>query len=544
MNDEPTFDPDRSRAIRQLLIKTVVSAPATRRTRHVQVLVGVIVLAVLTAGGTTAIALGGSTLFNPVQPLSSITPEPVTPTPTPTVPPIVPTSVPSPAPAVATVPIAPYDVTSAPAGASWSIDLPGSSESCVQHAAYSISDGYALVQAGPKITSGDGPDPCDLANNGVSLTLVDTATGGQVWSRSWGWDGSASRDVGVDTIVLGTSGRIMVNTEQPGFGPAEVLDLASGSTLGTLTLNDGEGIRQVQAVAGDSGEVIATIETLDAQLHTIGPSRVARFDPRDALHPVWSTTVDGSALSAQVVTNGISYTSLTYSPTGWQTAPPPGHTPYVNGVLNLSTGEISLRPESLRYYFFTGYTIRPSNYDANGSPLTLTGLDDDGNQIWTRSIPTSSSVIQVTTPLVRPGSSDLVGNGQFLIASPGALTLVDGLTNDTIWTTGQNGCDLVGTSSRLYGALIADGSTLVVNSSAGTACRLDAATGDALASPTQGNWSNPGMVATYEHHGGTGASTSLQTGETVWSVPSDPRSWFFAGGHLVALEGNTLSSVG
>jgi hypothetical protein len=345
-----------------------------------------------------------------------------------------------------------------------------------------------------------------------------------------------------------------VSTEEPRFGPAgEVLDVASGSTVGSLALDTGESIRSTQAVAGDSGEVIAILETLDATLHPVGPSRVARFDPRDAAHPVWSTVVDGSAASAQVVTNGISYTSLVYSPTGWQTAPPAGNTPYVSRVLNLSTGEISSRPESLSYDFFTGYTIREGGYDTNGNPLTLTGLDDDGNHIWTRSVPAASSVVEVTTPLVRPGNSDQigvgrggnrVGDGQFLVVSPDALTLVDGLTNDTIWTTGLTGCALDQTPYSSFDALRIDGATLIVTSASGTACRFDATTGAVLASPSPGTWASPGTVATYELREGTGTATDMQTGATVWSVPSDADAWFFAGGYLVAQSGNTVVRLG
>ncbi|WBM79310.1 hypothetical protein KIV56_12855 [Cryobacterium breve] len=540
-----------------MLIEAVVSAPARRRTHRVRVLVGIIMLAVLTGGGTTALALAGGALFKPAQPASSSTPAPAVPTATTTAVPIAPTSVPSPTPAVATLPIAPHDVTSAPSGASWSIQLPGSSESCVQHTSYSIADGYALFQAGPKEASGDelspgvGPDPCDMSDDGVTLTLVDTATGSQVWSRSWSWNGFANRYAGVVPVILGTSGRILVRTVGPEL-PSEVLDLVSGSTVGSLALDTGESIRSAQAVAGDSGEVIATIETLDSSLNTAGPSRVARFDPRDASHPVWSTVVDGSEIGAQVVTNGFSYTSLHYSPT-WQTAPPPGQTPYVNPLLNLSTGEISSRPEALYYDFFTGYTIRPGGYDTTGYPLTLTGLDDDGNQIWTRSVPAASSVVEVTTPLVRPGSSDQigvvggsdrVGDGQFLVVSPDSVTLVDGLTNDTIWTTGLTGCALDHKPYSFFDALRTEGATLIVTATPGRACRFDATTGAVLASLPPSYWPRTGTVATYDLRDGTGTATNMQTGATEWSVPSDADAWFFAGGYLVAQTGNTIVGLG
>ncbi|RFA13666.1 hypothetical protein B7R22_13520 [Subtercola boreus] len=546
MNDEPTFDPERSRAIRQSLVETVAAEPARRRrTRHVRVLAGIIVVAVLTAGGTTAIALGGGALFTPATAPSTGTPAPVPPTALPTTPPITSTADPNPVPAVASSPIAPHDVLSSPAGALWSTDLLGSDESCVQHYVYSVSDGYALFQSGPKITAGDEPDPCDLTDNGVTLTLVDTTDGTQAWSRNWSWDGGPSRDVGVDTLVLGTSGRILINTQEPGFGPEEVLDLSTGSALGSLTLTDGESVRQVQAVAGDSGEVIAMIETVDSRSNTTGPSRVARFDPRDAAHPVWSTSVEGWLHNMRVVTKGLGYTALTYSPTGGQTAPAPGLAPSVDSVLNLTTGEISPRSEELIYDFFTGYTIRLSDVDDSGSALTLTGLDDGGNQLWTRSIPTGSDVVQVTTPLVRPGSSDLVGNGQFLIESPGALTLVDGLTGNTVWSTKLDACTLTETGALSSGALaVSDGPTLLVNGLPDAACRFAATSGAPLADPSRALWTNAGLTATYELRDGRGTATNVQSNEVLWSISSDASSWLFAGGRLVARTGNTISGLG
>lgn len=541
MNGDAQFDQDRSQAIRAMLIETVSSAPARRRTRRVRVLIGIIVAAVLATGGTTAIALGGGVFVSPTPPVSSVTPPAGTPAGTQTPPPTTPSAVPGPEPVVATLPIAPHDVPVAPTGASWSIDLPGSTETCMQHEVVSISNGFALFQAGPKITSGDFPDPCDLSQNELSLTLVDTNTGTRAWSRSWMWDGSASRDVGVDTLVLGTSGRILVNTQEPGFGPEDVLDLASGVTIGSLALSDGEGVRQIQSVAGDSGEVVAAIETFDSPLQPTGPSRVARFDPRDASHPIWSTVVPGSGLGVRAVTNEISYTAMRYSPTGLQ----PGDATYVDGVLNLTTGEISLRQEFLSYDFFTGYTIRPADYDTEGNPRTLTGLDDEGNQLWKREIPAGSSTTEVLTPTVRPGSSSQVGNGRFLIASADSLTLVDGLTNATIWTTHPGSCDLTDTASLGLGALVsADGSTLVVNTLSENACRFDAVTGTTAEAPSQANWSNPGNSATYELRDGIGTSTDWQTGETEWSTPSDADAWLVAGGQLVARKGNTITAIG
>lgn len=114
MNDEPTFDPRRRAAIRDLVVENAAAHPGRAGGRkRTALVVTLVVLAVSISGGTVAYALGAGLL----DPTSVATPVPtVTPTPTPT-------RTPTPTPTPSSVPAAPAEDPNDPS--TWVIDFNG-----------------------------------------------------------------------------------------------------------------------------------------------------------------------------------------------------------------------------------------------------------------------------------------------------------------------------------------------------------------------------------------------------------------------------------
>lgn len=106
MTNRPEFDPERSAAIRSLLVQTAAASAAAPASGHPRrrtiVLVALAVLAGLLASGTAAVALMGDSLFGAPAPIVTTTAPTPTPTPTPK-----PTPTPTPAPAQPPAPTAP-----------------------------------------------------------------------------------------------------------------------------------------------------------------------------------------------------------------------------------------------------------------------------------------------------------------------------------------------------------------------------------------------------------------------------------------------------
>ncbi|SMQ60426.1 PQQ-binding-like beta-propeller repeat protein [Agreia sp. VKM Ac-1783] len=543
MTDNPKFSPKRSAAIRQLLIENVEAEPR-RRTSHLRAFLAGLIITGIVASGSTALALNRDSLFGSPAPsavptTTTATPPTTTPTPSPTT-----VTLPPPAVTVSEAPILPHDVPSAPSGTGWSLDLPHSDEPCQIRQAYTVSDGFALVQVGPIRT--DDNVNCLRTNDGMTLSLVDTSSGKLLWSRDWHWDteseGQGSAEV--DTTVLGTSGRVLVDSVRDRAGPSEVLDLATGQTVAAFEPSSGgQHVSEVSPVPGDSGDVYASFRELDANGQEAAYGTVKRLDPRNAQNPVWSTRVEGTAVGIKEVTNGLGFTALTYTR--------PGQPRVSSAVLDLTTGAVSYRDGFLDYRFFTGYTIRPSNLTDPQIPVILTGLDDNGEQLWTRTEDAGSTVNEVLTPAVKLGDlADVgpqVGNGQFVVGSPTNISLVDGKTGDTIWTADATGCGIRASADASYVVRIsADNDALLLDTLADQPCRFDQATGARLTDFTQPRMQRVayGTLYNYSIADGTGTAYDAKTGEVLWSIPTDAFWWMYAGGHLVYFDGFTLRSVG
>jgi len=542
MTDNPKFSPERSAAIRQLLIENVEAEPR-RRTSHLRALLAGLIITGVIASGSTALALNRDSLFGAPAPISA-TPS-STPTPT-IVPPPTPTTT-SPAQTGITVtdnPVVPYDVESVPTGAGWSLELPHSTESCQDRQAYTVADGLALVRVGP-IRADDRPD-CPRTNDGMTLTLVDTTSGHMLWTREWHWNTEieAQGSAYVDTMLLGTSGRVLVDSHADRSGPSEVLDLTTGQTIAPFVpSSESEHVYEVSPVPGESGDVYATFRELDETGAESTFGSVKRLDPRNAQYPIWSTRIEGTSLMAKEVSNNMSFTSLSYVP--------PGETRYTDAILDLTTGSVSALDERIDYQFFTGYTIRPSNYDDTESPRSLQGFDDNGDELWSRTVDPGSSLSEVLTSSVRPGDSvdvgPRVGNGQFMIGSSTDIALVDGQTGETMWETSAGDCGMLpGAYGQFAVRLSPDGSVITVDSGTHQPCRFDATTGARLTdSAAPRHFSTAyGASLNYDIVDGLGTATDPQTGAVVWSTPTDAFWWFYAGGYLVYFDGYTLRSVG
>lgn len=543
MTDNPRFSPQRSAAIRQLLIENVEAEPK-RRSRHLRALLAGLVITGVVASGSTALALNRDALFSAPVPTSSETIDNRTATTSPT-PTTVLTPTAAPTVSISSTPIAPHDVDSPPAGTGWSLQLPAPSGTCLADTEVkNVGEGLALVTVGPDF--GDDtpiPDGCDLTLDGISVSLVDTSRGQILWSREWSWTTEAGEQTGnkAQAVLLSATNKVLVLSRPELDGPNEIIDLATGETVAPFAPQGDDGIiLAAYAAPGDSGEVYAVSADTDENGDPIPSTHIKRFNPLSGA-VVWSTPIDAVDPQMDVPRNQMPYAMLQYISDGSPR--------YENALLDITTGELSPRDSFISYKYFTGYSIRPSSYsDPVGTPVTLTGLDDAGQQLWQRTEPAGSSTSEVLTVNAKPGdrASTQVGNGQFLIANSQGVSLVDGVSGATVWSSVPSSCGLSDGAYQTYDAtLSSDGSFITVDSYAGS-CRLDSATGAQLA-PSAIPWNRFrafGASLVYSVADGMGTAFDAETGETQWTVPTDSYRWMYAGGYLVALDGSLLKSVG
>jgi hypothetical protein len=562
---QPTFDPQRSDAIRAVLIDTVEQAPARDRRRHVRI----VVLAILAALGiglgssAVAVALGGLDLFPPAAteaaptPTASASPAP-TPTPTPT-----PTTTPHPL-VVTGDPIAPRDVLTAPAADPlWSVDMPGAGDPCQPISIVDVSDGYALVQSGPTRKPEDvGSGGCDPTETRLWLALVDTRDGEVSWTREWSWPFDQSTYPDVQATVLGTSGRVLVQTTLHGVAvgqpvpfetPTEVLDLADGHTLGVVDRPDDGSLLPLQPVMDDSGEVIATRVTVDGSgVRT--STTVDREDPVDGT-PRWSLTFGAGQSSVNAVRNDSSVLQIDYTDASGRSS---------TRAVDIDSGATMVDgPYDRSYVYLDGVTLRQSFVP--GATASIAGIDAAGNEFWSRSDPAGVTVISVNTSTVTPGAAFLPSSDVLISYSDGRLELVDGLSGQTRWTIDGSAC-----GQALYGGFVraVDG-VLIGGYEDHVLCGIadDGSLVDVSDRPVlRPSWTSPlGSAATYDSYRGwgTGGVFSYKflprdpdgppdmtvrdavTGEVLWTQPLAPdERWVFAGGYLVGISGGKVFGIG
>ncbi len=209
MTNRPEFDPERSAAIRSLLVQTAAASAAAPASGHPRrrtiVLVALAVLAGLLASGTAAVALMGDSLFGaPAPVVTTVAPTPTfTPTPTPT-PTSTPTPTPTPTPSALVAPVVRVPATCA--------ELLG------QDAAESVV-GASVVPA----TRVLGNNPPSYTGERVgALTCYWSDTGGSVYT-------GASAEVTLSVVPDVTADAFQMTAEREGtYSPLGVVESEIG----------------------------------------------------------------------------------------------------------------------------------------------------------------------------------------------------------------------------------------------------------------------------------------------------------------------------
>jgi hypothetical protein len=570
MNDRPRFDEARSAAIRAVLIDTVEQSP--RRDRHRQVRIAVAaVLAALGLGlGGTAVAFavtgvspfgdGGVTVAAP--PTSTGTTATPSPTPTATDAP----PAPSPHPLLVTGdPIAPHDILTQPAvSPTWSLQLPGVGDMCEYLSAIDVSDGYALIETGPTMPPEDSAYECDLDASRFSLTLVDTSSGAQIWSRDWSWPFSYTDQTAA--TLLGTSGRVLVWDPQGGQGPKEVLDLATGATLSSVAAPEGFVVRDLNPVPGDSGDVSFVAQEVDAQGQPTTSWAVMRANPQDLANPLWSVPFEADQAMTPPITNTSSMLQVEHRMAGQAD---------LLDVYDVDTGTLMVGATTDRSYsYYDGFTIRSSDAIDYQHVRTVAGVDDAGNEVWSRTLESGYDVAPVVQVARKPGKFPQFVSEVLLIGPGTQLELVDGATGESRSTVDGAGCSAaagIGAPAvSSFGWELGIDDVIVQYGDKGGACGFDRATGAAVdvsqRPPLHSGWrggsvdyrlegaAGNGGLYTSKGQGlppspmpqsGTGTAYDALTGAALWSVPAyyDER-WVFAGGYLVGFSQGRVFGIG
>jgi len=555
--NESRFDADRSAAIRSILIQTVEAEPARTRRAHLRIAIATILAALgLTLGGTAvAVALSGGSLFTvgapaPATTSSSPAPSPsVTSTVTPT-----PTASPHPL-AITGDRIVPHDIVSAPESSPrWSIDLPTLGDNppgCTYDRVIDVSDGYAIVQRS-LLAANASPEFCDVSANRLSVALVDTAAGTIVWNRDWSWDPMQTDST--DARLLGTSGRVLIWDPSAGPGPAEVLDLATGKTLGPVVAPDGFLVSELNAVPGDSGDVIFTAPRLGADGQPTTSWSTMRADPLALASPRWSYDLTANQVFNFPIGNSSSVLNVTYlrNDSGWAA-----------DVIDADTGAVMTAGVAERsYIYFDGFTLRETGFNSYGTPTAIAGIDDAGNEFWSRESGSGIGIGRVDRAGQKPGAVALNDSTDVAVFSSSTqLELVDGLTGQTKWVADATACGVDPASFNRSAAeftLQPDGVLVDVYSG----CAFDYATGAAADVGGRRDAGRLGSAVAYELSGGSASSGrsvfeevipdsgkasafDALSGAELWTIPiaSDER-WESAGGYVIGFSDGRIFGIG
>ncbi|RDV45439.1 hypothetical protein DOE76_06285 [Leifsonia sp. ku-ls] len=534
------FTPERSAAIRQLLIDTVEAEP--RRRKRLQILLTSVLsgVAVALAGGTAALALTGVLHFGggdiPPAPLPTPTPT-QTPTPTPT-----PTPTSTATPLVQTGVVLPNDVDRLAPSTRWSLDLPGSSD-CTGSKGYTLSEGRAVYISGvrPKEYEGvPGTEGCgDRRDEHLGLTLVDTSNGTVLWSREWRFTPpTPTYQVGFD--VLGTSGRALLVYPGAESGPHDVIDLSTGTSVasvpldwfGTTPKND------IQALPGPSGDVLLLTRKLDARGLIIGTDTFTRVNPMDVANPVWTasvptvnTVIDTPTPDAQVVVAKGSDLAYQHS---------------VSTMIRLDTGSTTPLPSESVTSMSRILLGQPSSLSPGD--VEITGYALDGSVAWTKQVPSDSQIFPANAP-----GTQLFGTpdtGEFFIQTKDSLALFDQATGAQRWSVPGSTCR-VETAGYGIATLAVPDDAFMFSTSSGR-CELTHSTGSVVTGPSDIPSRGAdlfGLTNLYTFGSADGtvpaAAYSLSTGERLWTL--DQTVWpflSFDGGYLVNGANNHIESIG
>lgn len=542
------FTPERSDAIRSLLLDTVADEPRRRRRLQRRVISILASSALVLAGGTAALAGTGVIRFDQAPaPIGTGSPTPsLTPTPTPT-----PTSTAAPrAIQIQSTPIQPADVRSLPAHPSWSLDLPGETSTCQQRYVYDIADGLALFTIGSNSATESMPG-CTVGHGDAALAMVDTVEGSVLWSREWKWEGGDS--IGTFLSVLGTSNRALFVDESGGGGPRDIIDLATGETEATLPPDFGAYPNwQLTPVGDDSGDMIWTKPTLGAAGEPVGYT-VERVDPRDLSRAKWATPMQATKASLALPNfSGSGLVPVEYLASGQVNG-------WRSGLLDLDTGALSHESASGTHVALSKVIIEYRDM-TDGIPHTVAALDrTTGETLWTMPFTQGDSISEARSIAHRPGwlTADAVGSpsGDIVVTSPGSLKRIDSLTGNLEMTADIAHCGIDPWSWTNGGRDVVDDperNSLIVVQVQKT-CSVDRDTGAPTPVDDHGSdsfqWPLFGPEVTYLNsatrvRGGAGTAFDRRTGAQLWtSATAEGEELFFAGGVLVRQSGTHIESL-
>ena len=537
------FTPDRSAAIRQLLLDTVADEP--RRRRRLQILLTSVLsgVAVALAGGTAALALTGAIHLG-----SGDTPPPAAPAPTPPgTPPPTPartlTPKPAPPPLVQSAPVLPHDVDSLRPTTRWSLDLPGD-PICTSANAYTLSDARVVYVSGLRPKEYEGSDCIDHVGEDFGVTLVDTSDGTVLWQREWKFT-PKNIAFGVGFEVLGTSGRAVFASAEAGVGPHDVLDLTTGETVGTFEpgWSGFTPARDMRAVPDGSGDVLTIQHFLDAQGRTAADDILTRSDPADFAHPKWSRPVGMGGSELGFIVPGGAAMNLD----GWTQSGIHRTT-----MIELQTGQSSLVPGNVNVYRPMSRILLGSTQSPPNGQTELVAYGSGGQKLWSRTASQAAQVFPAASPGTVPGlvngyqTSD---TGELFVKDAQTLTLIDQATGAERWAIPIPACFT--RMSTLVPAMLDARRDVFLLGSAETSCAVSHESGavvDGPSIPVDGPFFQVfGLTHRYDYDSpaASGAAHDLATGELLWTRERhDFESWRFDGGYLVAGWSNHIESIG
>ncbi|NEN06911.1 PQQ-binding-like beta-propeller repeat protein [Diaminobutyricibacter tongyongensis] len=527
------FSPNRSAAVRQLLIETIEHEP--QRQRRLQIMLTSILagIALVLAGGTAALALTGVIHFGDSSPAPVQTTTPtVAPTETPTPTPTQTASVPR--VQVQSAVVYPHDVSSLPAQTRWSLDLPGIEDGCrMRPLAYDLADGLTVFLTGTRPKEYEGGTCAEHRDEKIGLTLVDTARGEKIWSRVWAFTSSMGSPNLPEFLVLGTSGRALLDYGTDQSAPHDLIDLTTGETISMFSPGAYSG---AVTVPGTSGDIVMPSEPSGS----VGAA-ITAIDPLDPDHPVWKTAVDTDYLQIADGTQHASALPVYF-------ASPAGR-PYQRGSVDLENGALTKSPGSSELHATMSFITLWDQQAADGS-VSYVAVDGSGARVWSRPATPGAFAVGVGMPGAQPGIfGGRASTSQLAIVDRTSITVLDQLTGQVAWTASTSGCgakDFMGIPSVMVDPAR---NALSVRYQQDTACSFDAKTGKALAGVGVpfNDWDLFGLTNTYVGAlaSDTGTAYDSATGRVLWSLPrAQGEQWLFAGGYLVRTVGDHVESIG